>query len=822
MNINNEIFQISSKDIYIKDNQTGKIIENETFDINSNYDLNNKNLHISNGTILNFNGGSLSNGTLILPQNCNLQNPKFNNIILKGYNTCFTNQTINILDIYEDFITYKNDKIYGVDKAINEFINSLHDWRMIHGIIIKIPAGNYVISETIKLIVGVSLEGTAGTTFELDFRNSNSDHIGILVDPYYYGSTGTNPNINEIDKGYWGSIYRCHISYLTIRSSIKDGNIDYIGIKDNHGTHNIEYMTFGGCLKRYLICENSISGFLRYYGDGRVIRNIHIGDESWDDYKIFIGPGDNQIIEGITGHSRVVCVRSCIHIRNCVTTEFIFVDCGNVIMDSCYSEVTGVRIYNSLVLINGCTFGTPEHGVYNSATGVLRYRDKFLNCIEIDTTRIITDLLNNGIISNPDINGNNWLNNMALRSNVTLNNVKLIGLDYRRDNKLINDEDTVRSNEFNYILRNPYSKGKITVTGSLYAQPNYNSSASFLRIYPLDSLNAQLLPACLEIGETVNTCILQNNTLSVSPISLDINKQHEWCKDMRNFSDMEEGTYYYRVGVMASLQHFIGDISNEVNITINKVKIPYIENNIHKEIWKCPVIKLSLNALIESNQTIVIWRGTESNHYTEMAYFTVPKGGIGRNYYTFKSSNGNWQSTFDDESKTNANKYIITGDSKGMINGVKWKSCIRNPFILNKSTGKYIENIGLKKSSIIKSITRISDKNYKINSVNNVDSEVIFKQLKSNLIAITNDEININGNIYIVTNAVSGSYHFKLKELSNKQGNTENRPSNILTNNDGGTQFFDTDLNKTIYAKVNNDNWNNPNITWYDNSGNNV
>ena len=66
------------------------------------------------------------------------------------------------------------------------------------------------------------------------------------------------------------------------------------------------------------------------------------------------------------------------------------------------------------------------------------------------------------------------------------------------------------------------------------------------------------------------------------------------------------------------------------------------------------------------------------------------------------------------------------------------------------------------------------------------------------------------------------SHILKRYELLNKQGNTENRPSNILTNNDGGTQFFDTDLNKTIYAKVNNNNWNNPNITWYDNSGNNV
>lgn len=778
-------------------------LENTIFHVQYDYDLQGEEITVPDGAVLKFEGGSFTNGTLVLPADCKLEKPIINDLALKGCNTCFTDRAVNILEAYSSYITYENDKIYGVDKAINAFLSNLKNSAMIHGIVIKIPSGNYIITETIKLMVGVSLEGTTGTNFELDFSNSESDHIGILVDPYYYISTeanyDTNPYIEDSDTGYWNSLYRGRIKNLAITSksavTSETGQDDYIAIKDTHATHHLENLVFGGTLKRYIISENSISGTLRYYGDGRTIKNIHIGTESWDDYKIFLGPGDNQIIEGIVGHARVVCVRGSYHIRNCVTAEFIFVGCGNVIMDSCYSEVTGVRIYDSLVLANSCTFGTPEHGDYNSPNGVLRYRDKYLNCMEIDTSRILEDLLADGIISNPDMSGINWLSGVALRSNVTLNNVKFIGQDYRRDNKYLNNETTVREDEFNYIYRDSNSKGKLRIIGSCYAQPNYNTSVNFLRVYPLfGNANGPYLPACLEIGESVPTYILPKGALEVTtPDTSSVTDPDAPTIDMRKFSDLDEGTYHYRVGVMASLQHFIGDVSDDVSITLTKNSV----------VGKCPTVYLKLNAYVRPNQTIVIWRGTEEDVYTEMAYFTVPSGGTGNNPYT------------------------IMGDSKGMIYGVKWGSVKRNPLsdAFKKPITIAVMEEGVevtKKVHVISSVERISDKNYRFIGGENIDiSKALVKMGKvGDEIAIENVVRDNNDRITSTTETLWKAYKedggaLKYVQITNFEDSSVSRIP--LTEEFEGLGVYDSTLGKIVYVgNVNNE------YVWVDAVGNTV
>lgn len=786
-------------------------LKNTIFHVQYDYDLRNEEITVPEGSTLKFEGGSFTNGTLVLDESVQMLNPRLSGISLKGTNTALTTGEINILELYPDYFTYEDNYIYGLPKAINDFMQSINSivqrgrkmdgaitmtnqQPTLPGITIKVPAGCYVINETINLEGSVSLKGCAGTEFWLDFGEGN-EGVGICVGPNKYDTRQYHEGFCETEL--------CNFGMYSLWT-----NNQYTGILDTHATHEIHHLNFGGTLKRWITGKKLFNaGYLDHYGDGRSIHDIHGNASDWeDDYKMMFGAGDGQNLSKLIGHFKVVLVTGNFNVRDTVSVEFVLIDCNNVSMTNCYSEVNGVQCYNSRLSIKNCALGTPEHGNYNilyNATvdseynkGKL-YRNHFTNNLEVDTPRILQAALAVGIVGPNDYNRQDNISYSALRSVVSLENVVFLGQGYRNDNKdgsgvSVDRAAATDADEFNYIYRNSNSSGYIRYLGGVTCRKDYNNDSKIMYPFP----QRDVTPVNLPTGSIVSN-------LLTAPESFLAAIDSTQYTDARAYTDLEAGTYYYRAAIAANLRSRIGNVSSE------EISITYAheDNNPSKP---CLIKKaLELNCIITKNQTVVLWRYQKDSNNNiinrKYCYFQIPEDGIGR-----------VNCNVSVETPIGYSRYLIRGDSEYMINGFKWISDPNDTFKISD----------FKNKTIVQRVEKISENNYRY-----VGSEGAgFDEVKSNFGKV-GDEIAIETPIILNEGTdqeqVIGIIETLWKacklqrsalqyvQITNPENSSVSRIP--LTEKFEGTGVYDSGLGKIVYVgKVNNE------YVWVDGNGNAV
>ena len=354
---------ILRKNLKVVDGQVKNILtqrminkENTIYEIRYNFDLNGEEITIPEGCVLDFQGGSLSNGDI----NCN-------NCIIKnfvyGHNIHLLNNTYKVFKA-SDFIsvTEINNGKYNLSLIWDAFISTINsNWNNLKCTFV-VDFQDVFITKPIELVRGISLISYCNTTI-WDTPENNTPYIINIDNPALDKTLCPNdPIVNFIDK-----ISECVISNFQFDTTANtDEELELSREKtvifDNMGSHNIEYIRipnlnkFGWALKQAK-CRGGSD--VRSYADRQYIRQFNCNG-GYKKYPIVLYYGDGRIIENsILPSMLLIGFDGCI---NSVIASDVTILYGKVTFNNFHSENTKINIIGANIMMNNCILGSNYAG----------------------------------------------------------------------------------------------------------------------------------------------------------------------------------------------------------------------------------------------------------------------------------------------------------------------------------------------------------------------------------------------------------------------------------------------------------------------------
>lgn len=390
--------------------------ENTIYIIRYDFDLNGKEIIIPEGCVLQFKGGSLSNG-ILNGNNTNIIAPKnliFNSITIKGkwvifniYTNWFDFNTINNYDNHDNFknlINLSNDNFLNniyIDKGI--YYTSIKGEDNIANTCMKIPSNtNIYCNGEIRLLPN-------NYKYYSLFHIRNSKNINIKGGKFL-GDIRNHIILDEHDKGEWGHGVRCdggnniRIEDCEFSEFWGDG-IDIIALYDDYNLAIQEEKPNNIVINNVQCINNGRQGISIEAGEYIKILNCIFKDTSNIQH---IPPGAGIDIE--PWHSNHVIKYITIDNCNFINNKMGFNISGN-------TNTSDIVFSNSNLDDNNCT-------IYNTnnifVTNINSKNNTFLvidnsNNIIVENSHFNNDLIFRGNISNIKIDkcsfegtGNNW------------------------------------------------------------------------------------------------------------------------------------------------------------------------------------------------------------------------------------------------------------------------------------------------------------------------------------------------------------------------------------------------------------------------------
>lgn len=302
--------------------------ENTIYIIQYDYDLNNAEITIPDNSILQFDGGSLNNGTV--KGNFITKYPKGNSI----YKECVV-EKINI----NDFINFKNaNKRYSIDDALITIINSFKNTQYRSNIDIEFSQGIfYTISKAIIMPARFNLIGVGGNAFI--HTNTNFDEPTALI---------------TISKDSDNPGYINNLQYIKNITFYNEGDSNVIMILLNKG-----YITFEniGFQNQFYRCIKS-DGYNDLITLNKVIIS-GINNRQSKDYPDVIHfefyQGEGRVLNQIGDSATIFLVNGKTTINNCINLNVICFG-ETLTMNDCLGETGILHIYKSKAFFNGVKY----------------------------------------------------------------------------------------------------------------------------------------------------------------------------------------------------------------------------------------------------------------------------------------------------------------------------------------------------------------------------------------------------------------------------------------------------------------------------------
>lgn len=303
--------------------------QNTVYEIRYDYDLNNQEITIPEGSTLKFNGGSLSNGTLIysvtdldflqgeikikdLKINCNntssswyITNPIINLSILSFGTIDHREQKLNLTPLWNNFYNFVKTITYNTNVKIN----------------LTIPTANWYITEIMFVPFSVNID-FCNSQLYLDNVNTHDYIICLGADKDYY--TSNSQKLNEEDKyrrdGYQRNLTVFQNLQIYKESQPDDAKVIYL--LGDYKLYNLHFKIPG----KNVIAIKTPELYESLYQDGASYEKISTTNtfDKSDEYRniISLNYGDGRFLNQIIDAK--ICLRNThgITISNCINVDF--------------------------------------------------------------------------------------------------------------------------------------------------------------------------------------------------------------------------------------------------------------------------------------------------------------------------------------------------------------------------------------------------------------------------------------------------------------------------------------------------------------------
>ena len=382
---------------------------NTIYEIQYDFDLNDQEITIPEGCVLDFKGGSLSNGNI-----------KGNNTYIKNKNMCcFSSSTVlggtwNAELAYSNWFSFKNDCILDVNK---KFISGTNNEQMLHNILlfnnIIFNEGIYYFEGNFNLKNGQTINGN-NATFKFKYKNKYSSALNInkLENVILTNLTiiGWKQESNDTTQHSHGiSIIGSNNIYINnIHSLYFLGDGIYVGYSDDIISKNI-------------ILSNVINKY--NYRQGLSITGVDVMSVENSEFSytsgtlpqagIDIEPNNNEICTNIV-FNNIKCI-------NNIGNAFLFSgndnnNINNITINNIYIVNNNNNIGISIRKCKNCTISNFEIKA-NDGYGIV-FNDSIIKNINI---------INGKIIGNSQTKTGLFWSNITESKNIILSNIEIAG-----------------------------------------------------------------------------------------------------------------------------------------------------------------------------------------------------------------------------------------------------------------------------------------------------------------------------------------------------------------------------------------------------------
>lgn len=336
--------------------------QNTVYEIRYDYDLNNQEITIPEGSTLKFEGGSLSNGTIIydttnldflqgkikvedLKINCKdsssswyITNPIINLSILSFGTINHKESKLNLTPLWNNFYNFVKSITYNANVKIN----------------LTIPTANWYITEIMFIPFGVNID-FCNSQLYLDDVNTSDYIICLGGDKDFYTSNSQKPN--EEDK-YRRDGYQRNLTVfqnLQIYKENQPDNTKAIYLLGDYKLYNLHFKIPG----KNVIAIGTPELYEQLYQDGALYEKISTTNtfNKSDEYRniISLNYGDGRFLNQIIDAKIRLKNTHGITISNCINVDFE-INASVVKLYNVHNEfINKIIIRNSYVSIENST-----------------------------------------------------------------------------------------------------------------------------------------------------------------------------------------------------------------------------------------------------------------------------------------------------------------------------------------------------------------------------------------------------------------------------------------------------------------------------------
>ena len=352
--------------------------ENTIYEIRYDFDLDGETVTIPENCILKFDGGSLKNGTVSALGTLNLSGVgNLMNLSLLGVEDGYINidDSLTILgefainhfviftDIFKNFLPrahriYINNlmclDITDVLNTIGNLLWESADMRFYRPApLINIPKDEYVISATVTLPSGVSVEWNQSTIllggnledfYCDDMSESENDYYMFRIGDMFYGNLIGDPNVRH--GNYFRNVYATDVDQTLYDKVV------FMYVKTHIHIDSITTKHYKKTVVYNLIRRNSKDKDAGYL-DNKTLSNVlvldrdHANDQNYD---IEVYWGDGCLLEHIQDARCLVMLSDACHLDSCINVKLHTKE-SNVIVTNYYCSHANINIWNSNVVV---------------------------------------------------------------------------------------------------------------------------------------------------------------------------------------------------------------------------------------------------------------------------------------------------------------------------------------------------------------------------------------------------------------------------------------------------------------------------------------